>query len=274
MPPFSRSRLAAGAAFRTELWRASDQNSHVVTTPKAWITYQAADSLQLMAAVRGGFRGPTINELYRGFRVGNVITNANDLLEPERARSIEGGALWSRNRLTLRAVGFWSRVDDAIVNVTLGSAGGVIVRERQNAARIRAAGTELEAEIRLSPRLRVTAASSFTDSIFTEGPLAGLRVPQVARHQHALGASGDLGHLRFSADWRLVGSQFDDDRNVFALERSSMLDARVGWRLGRRAEVFVAMENALNEEQEVGRTPLLTLGVPRTTRAGVRIVFP
>ena len=41
---------------------------------------------------------------------------------------LEGGALWSRNRLTLRAVGFWSRVDDAIVNVTLGSAGGVIVR--------------------------------------------------------------------------------------------------------------------------------------------------
>ena len=53
-----------------------------------------------------------------------------------------------------------------------------------------------------------------------------------------------------------------------------MLDARVGWRFGRRAEVFAAMENALNEAQEVGRTPLLTLGLPRTTRAGVRVAFP
>ena len=269
-----RGAFAAGAGFRTELWRASQRNSHVVTTPKAWVTYQAPGALHLMVATRSGFRGPTINELYRGFRVGNVITNANDLLEPERARSIEGGASWSRNRLTVRALGFWSRVDEAIVNVTLESGGGVIVRERQNAARIRAAGTELEAEVRLSPRLRLTGASSFTDSIFTEGPLAGLRVPQVARYQHALGALGHLGHLQFSADWRLVGSQFDDDRNLFALKRSSMLDARVGWRLGRRAEVFAAMENVLDEAQEVGRTPLLTLGLPRTTRAGVRVVFP
>lgn len=269
-----RGRLAAGGGLRTELWRASQQNRHIVTTPKAWIIYRAPGALNLMAAFRGGFRGATINELYRGFRVGNVITLANDLLKPERARGIEGGASWSRAGLTLRALGFWSRVDDAIVNVTLDPAGGLIVRERQNAAAIRAAGTELEAEIRLSPRFTLTGASSFTDSTFTTGPLTGLRVPQVARLQHAIGASGTAGPLRLSADWRFIGAQFDDDRNAFELAPSSMLDARVGWKFGRRTEVFAAMENTLNEEQDVGRTPLRTLGLPRTTRAGVRVVFP
>jgi hypothetical protein len=53
-----------------------------------------------------------------------------------------------------------------------------------------------------------------------------------------------------------------------------MLDARIGWKRGRRTEIFVAMENVLDAEQEVGRTPLRTLGLPRTTRAGVRVVFP
>ena len=267
-------RVAAGTGFRTELWHASDRNSHVVTTPKAWITWLLPGAVNLTAAVRGGFRGPTINELYRGFRVGNVITAANELLRPERARSFEGGALWNWNWLTLRALGFWSRVDDAVVNVTVESSGGVILRERQNAARIRAAGTEVEVEVRVSPRLRLTGSSAYTDSIFTEGPLTGLRVPQVARLQHAIGGAGDVGPLRFSGDWRFVGSQFDDDRNIFLLDRSSMLDARAGWKAGRHTEVFVAIENVLDEEQEVGRTPLRTLGLPRTTRAGVRLVFP
>jgi outer membrane receptor protein involved in Fe transport len=269
-----RGVFAAGTGFRTELWRASDRNSHVVTTPKAWITWLLPGGLSVMAAARGGFRGPTINELYRGFRVGNVITAPNALLTPERARSVEGGVVWSRTRLTLRALGFWSRVDDAVVNVTVESTGGLIVRERQNAARIRAAGTELEAEVRLSPHLRVTMASAYTDSIFTEGPLTGLRVPQVARLQHAIGGSGTRGPFRGSVDWRFVGSQFDDDRNVFLLDQASTLDARIGWKAGRRTEVFVAMENVLDGEQEVGRTPLRTLGLPRTSRAGVRVVFP
>jgi hypothetical protein len=31
------------------------------------------------------------------------------------------------------------------------------------------------------------------------------------------------------------------------------------------------MENAFDEEQDVGRTPLRTIGVPRTFRSGVRL---
>lgn len=268
-----KARFAAGGGLRLELWRASEENSHVVATPKVWLTYAAA-GLNLRAAFQSGFRGPTINELHRGFRVGNVVTQANDRLRPERARGLEGGASWIGGPVVLRAVVFWSRVDDAIVNVTLGPAGGVILRQRQNAARIRAAGTEIEGEIRISSRLTLTGASSYTDSRFTEGPLAGLRVPQVARLQHALGARGAAGPLRLSAEWRHIGRQFDDDRNVFPLDRSSVLDARAGWRLGKQVEVFAAMENVLDEDQDVGRTPLRTLGLPRTTRVGVRLIFP
>jgi hypothetical protein len=38
--------------------------------------------------------------------------------------------------------------------------------------------------------------------------------------------------------------------------------------------VFAAMENVLDDEQDVGRTPLRTIGLPRTTRVGVRLIFP
>jgi outer membrane receptor protein involved in Fe transport len=268
-----RFRFSAGGGVRVELWRADGDNSHLVASPKLWITH-GTGFLTLRAAVQSGFRGPTINELHRGFRVGNVVTQANDRLRPERARGVEGGASWIRGPLVLRGVVFWSRVEDAIVNVTLSQSGTLILRERQNAARIRAAGTEIEADLRVSPGLTITGASSYTDSVFIEGPLTGLRVPQVARLQHALGARASAGRLRLSVEWRYIGRQFDDDRNVFPLEGSSMTDARAGWRLGRRAEVFAAMENVLDEEQDVGRTPLRTIGLPRTTRVGVRVIFP
>jgi hypothetical protein len=33
------------------------------------------------------------------------------------------------------------------------------------------------------------------------------------------------------------------------------------------------MENALDAEQDVGRTPLRTIGLPRTSRLGLRVTF-
>ena len=74
-------------------------------------------------------------------------------------------------------------------------------------------------------------------------------------------------------DWRFIGSQFDDDRNEFELDPSTMLNARVGWRVRRKLEVFAAIENVFDEEQDVGRTPIRTIGLPRTSRVGMRFVF-
>ena len=271
---FAKGRFAAGGGARVEAWRADDRDTEIVANPRLWATVAGPGRLALRVAVQSGFRGPTMNELYRGFRVGNVLTRANPALRPERACGVEAGASWRGGALTVRALGFWSRVDDAIVNVTLPSSDGGILRERRNAATIRAAGSEIEAELRVSPRLTLTGATSYTDSIFTAGPLTGLRVPQVARLQHAIGGRGSAGRLRAAAEWRHIGRQFDDDRNVFALERSSTVDARVGWQVTRRLELFAAVENALDEEQDVGRTPLRTIGLPRTMRMGVRFVFP
>jgi outer membrane receptor protein involved in Fe transport len=270
-----RPGLSFGGGVRAELWRSefAEANRHVFVSPRLWTVYAAGDGLSLRLAFQSGHRGPTINELYRPFRVGSVVTRANPLLSPERARGLEGGASWHRPNLTVRALAFWSRVDDAIVNVTLSAAAGTIVRQRQNAARIRAAGVELEAEVRLSSSLVLTGASSFTDSVFTAGPLDGLRVPQVPRGHHSLGGRGSFGALRLSGEWRHIGRQFDDDRNLFALDRSSMFDVRAGWMLRKGLELFGAVENVLDEEQDVGRTPLRTIGLPRTSRAGVRLVF-
>jgi outer membrane receptor protein involved in Fe transport len=268
-------RWTAGGAVRTELLRTSadETNQHVFFSPRLWAAFSLRPALTLRAQFQSSHRGATINELYRPFRVGNILTDANPLLRPESTHGVEGGASWHHGGHTIRAIAFWSRVDDAIVNVTLAAGGPTILRQRRNAAEITARGLEIEAEICATASVQVTASTAFTDSTFVAGPLEGLRVPQVPRWNHAVGARASFNALRLSAEWRYIGRQFDDDRNAFVLDRSTMTDARAGWMLRRSVEIFAAVENLFDEEQDVGRTPLRTIGLPRTARAGVRLTF-
>ena len=271
---FNGRRTSAGGGMRAEMWQSTLEatNRRVFVSPRLWAVLAATDRLSLRVSLQSGHRAPTINELYRPFRVGNILTEANAELQPESAKGLEIGASWHRPALTMRAIGYWSRVDDAIANVTR-SSGDLIVRQRQNAARIRAAGAEFEVEARLAPSLTLTAASSYVDSVFTRGPLAGFRVPQVPGLTHALGLRGWWRAVRFSGEWRYVGDQYDDDRNVFALDASGTVNGRVGWDVRRGIELFAAVENVADVDQTVGRTPIRTVGLPRTSRAGLRISF-
>jgi outer membrane receptor protein involved in Fe transport len=275
MQPRDRVSLAAGA--RGEFWqsrlRDSDDGRGTLATllPRASLAVRVTDTVSVRAAVHRAYRTPTVNELYRPFRVGNIVTRANASLNPEEAFGVEGAVLLRKGRTGARAVAFWTRLSDAVVNVTLESAPSGIVRQRQNAGRIRAAGLELEGDIRLRPSLSITGSVAYIDSIFTAGTgLAGLRVPQVPRWQASAGAHGVWRRAVLTLDWRFIGAQFDDDRNVFALDESSSINARAGWRLRPSLELFAAVENAFDQEQDVGRTPLRTVGLPRTARVGVR----
>ncbi|MBA2301314.1 MAG: TonB-dependent receptor [Acidobacteria bacterium] len=270
-----RGRVSFGGGIRGELWQSqfTQRNRHWFVSPRLWTAWAATNALTLRLALQSGHRGPTLNELYRPFRVGSVLTEANPDLRPESARGVEAGASWHKPRIAVRALGFWSRVSDAIVNVTLASSGPTILRQRQNAARLRAAGAELEVEIQASRFFVFTGSSSFTRSDFAGGTPRGLAVPQVPRAHHALGGRGTVGKLRLSGEWRYIGRQFDDDRNQFALDRSALADARAGLMVTRRIELFGAVENVLDDEQDVGRTPLRTIGLPRTSRVGLRLVF-
>ena len=79
-----------------------------------------AQSLQWHGAERfglsGAFRAPTLNELYRNFRVGNVFTLANPSLTGEHLTGGEAGisAQYWQNRLTLRGNFFWSDINDPL----------------------------------------------------------------------------------------------------------------------------------------------------------------
>ena len=108
-------------------------SSQTTLTPQAGVLFRASDDFILRGAFYQGFRSPTLNELYRPFRVGNVVTNPNENLGPERLIGGETGFNYSiRRNLFWRVTGFWNQLKDSISNVTISATPTLISRQRQN----------------------------------------------------------------------------------------------------------------------------------------------
>ena len=247
-------------------------------SPRASLLYQTGGGLSLYASAYRAFRAPTLNELYRAFRVGNVLTLANENLRAERLAGAEGGAAYvsPRRGFEARATLFWLGITDPVANVTLAEAPALTTRQRRNLGRTRSRGLELEADARLGARWSLSGGYQLTDSTVVSFPvnrlLEGRRVPQVPRHAFTFRLDyRDPRRLALGVQGRAGGAQFDDDLNRFRLAPFFNLDALASRRLTDAVEAFAAAENLTGRRAEVGRTPLLTLGPPLTLRLGVRL---
>ncbi len=119
-------------------------------SPRAGLLHQVHPRLSLSAAAYRAFRPPTLNELYRSFRVGNVVTNANPDLRAERLTGVEAGLrLVPAGNSEVRATFFWNDLNRPIANVTQSSTPTLITRRRENLGRLRSAGLEIEAAVPL-----------------------------------------------------------------------------------------------------------------------------
>jgi outer membrane receptor protein involved in Fe transport len=271
---FSRTRALIGAPSSTETLY--DDRGAGSLSPRISLLLHTGARVQFFASGYGAFRGPTLNELYRSFRVGNTQTLANPELTRERLRGGEIGATWiSRgDGSRVRMVAFASHLDDPVANVTLRATPALITRQRQNLGRTRSVGFEADATVRLGTRVSASAGYAFVAATVrgfdADRSLVGNDLPLVSRHQGTLQLRyANPRLLDASALARAGSSQWDDDQNQLGLNGFFSLDAQISRRFSR-VEVFVASENLTGNRYQVGRTPLLTLGPPRLLRAGVR----
>jgi outer membrane receptor protein involved in Fe transport len=267
--------VTLSAGLRFDSWKDYDADRNGVSladrsdealSPRVTLLVRASDSLTLTAAAYRAFRAPSLNELYRNFRVGNVLTLANESLGAERLSAFEIGARSGPVRLTL----FSMTTDDTIANVTLSSTPALITRQRQNLGSSRSRGAELDAEQRLARLWRLSAGYLFCDSIVTTGNLTGKRLPQVPRNTATLQLAFTPARGSAGVQARWSSMQFDDDLNQFPLRSYAVADLFASYPIAPRFDATVAVENATNRRVEVSATPVLTLGTPRTVRVGVR----
>jgi outer membrane cobalamin receptor len=211
------------------------------------------------------FRAPTLNELYREFRVGNAVTLANPELRPERLFGAEAGFDYSAELFTVRVTGYRNKLDDIVTNVTLSTTPALIVRQRGNAAAATSRGFEIDTEARWRMLLG-EARYLYVDSRFSTGE----RVPQIPRHHVTAQLSVNWRGAMASAGLRHFGDQFEDDRNLFLLPRFRTVQLVARQRLTRALSAVLAVENLLDREYVTGFSPTPTIGAPRLWRAGLR----
>ena len=273
-------RLTFVAGARGDSWRSESQDTSIVQTvgsfsPRVAFVYRVGTGVSVRGSAYGGFRAPTLNELYRGFRVGNNVINANEALRPEKLTAAEGGLLFSSRRASARVTGFWNVLDDTIVSVTLSTSPSLNVRQRQNADKLRSVGVELEGDFRLPRSITLGITSAITNSRFKGNTsLRNYRVPQVPTHDVGLNVRYDNNVWVLSGQLRVTGPQFEDDLNTLKLRRATVVDLLGSRTFAHRLTAFAAMENAFNSDYDVGRTPALTIGLPRAVRGGIQVAFP
>ncbi len=256
-----------------------EPRSREAFNPRLTVTFRPKEQLAFRAAAYRAFRAPTLNELYRSFRVGDTLTLANPRLNAERLTGGEMGADWNLGgHARARLTGYWTETVNPITNFTLSVTPALITRERRNLGRTRSRGIEAESEFLIANYWGITAGYLFADATVRRAPqdprLEGLWVPQVPRHQFTLQtAYSHPKHVTAAIQFRASGKQFDDDQNRLPLGSLAIIDVMVARPLNRYLEAFVAVQNLLDESYAVGRTPIETLGMPRMVRGGVRVRF-
>jgi outer membrane receptor protein involved in Fe transport len=271
----STSRIPTSSATPPTGTIFADRNN-TAFNPRLSVLRSLGNNFSVTASMYRSFRAPTLNELYRGFRLGSVVTNSNANLIAERLTGGEAGlnAFALNRKLNLRSTFFWSDIVDPIENVTVSTTPSLITRQRQNLGRTRSRGAELEGEFRLSDHVDFSAGYAFTDATvvnFPGGALQGLRIPQVPRNQLTFEARyWNPAKLMLSLQGRFVGSQFDDDQNQFSLDHFFTLDLIAAHSLGHNLDVFGAIENLTDRRYQVAKTPTLNLGPPILFRVGLR----
>jgi outer membrane receptor protein involved in Fe transport len=278
-------------------------------SPNVGLVWAASPSWRLRANAQHAFRRPTLNELYRPFRQGANVTEANAALRTERVLSSEVGAerTWWRPAppapsarpgtaargkpyaaLVLSAVVFRNELRDAVGNVTLARgpgtfpivgtlAAGGLGRQRLNLDRTRVQGLELAAKWTPWPAVTFSGDVLLNDASVRAAArapaLVGQRVAQVPRRSAAVGAVWRApGAVVITPRVRYTGRQFEDDENQLTLGAVVVAEVSASRALTKRVEAFVTAENLANARVETGRSAdgVVNVGTPRLVLVGLR----
>jgi outer membrane receptor protein involved in Fe transport len=267
----TETTLASGAVSDPVL--ADKRNS--VGSPRLGALYRVHERVSVWGATGTGFRAPTLNELYRRFSQGAMVTLPNPNLGPERLSSTEVGVnVIPVPRVTWRTTWFDNRIKDPVANLTITAPNLV---QRQNLGRTRVRGFQTDVDYRIGRMLRIAGAYMYDNAKVRENPsnlaLVGLRLQQVPKHRGGFQVQySDPRFVTVAFDMQACAAQFDDDLNTVArvLPKYSVVNLSLSRELGRNLDVFGGVQNMFDEKFFVGSLPTL-IGAPRMASVGFRV---
>jgi iron complex outermembrane receptor protein len=255
------------------------EKEDTVFSPRLGALYHVTDKVTAWGSIGSGFRAPTLNELYRQFSVGALVTRANSELDPERLVGGElGVSVAPVSNLTVRGTWFDNRMRDPIANVTIGTN----LAQRQNLGRTRVRGFQTDVEYRFGDfragagyvvnRARVV---EYSPAIPPPVSIVGNFLAQVPKNRGSVSFSySNPRYVTASVSAIFVGDQFDSDQNTpeSVLPAYGTVELSVLRNVGGNVDVFFTGQNLFDEEYFVQRNPT-TIGSPRLVTGGIRLRF-
>lgn len=285
------SLLATGAVL-TAL--AYPDRSGTEPTARAGLAWQPAEAVTLRSAAYLGWRLPTLNELYRPFRVGADVTAANAALDPERLEGIEAGAEFRPIRNAQIGVTlFANRLEHAIGNVTLFNGPGTFPgigfvptggtgSQRRNLDAVEAHGIEVDARLTLPAWTLAAGYAHVVAKVSASGaalPLDRRRPAQTPRDTASAtlswnsGAERGTAGMRASLTARYVGAQYEDDLGSRKLPAAFTIDATASLPVTKGLSLEARGENLADKRVVAGISGagIVERATPRTLWIGLSL---
>ncbi|MGJ8725591.1 MAG: TonB-dependent receptor plug domain-containing protein [Roseibacillus sp.] len=233
---------------------------------------QTTDTLHLSAGLSSSFRAPTLNELYRGFRVRNDITNANPDLDPERFYSAELTATYTPSQTTEWSnTLFAHHISDAIANVPLTIAPTGTTAQRLNVDSARVYGLESRFHYQPCDTFQATLSYQFTETEFTDSDrqplLEGEPFPHSPRHKAVASLSWQAAsYLALGASTTYSSSAYDDALATRKLDNYWTSSISAQYHATEHLTLIGRIDNLFDQDIETGlaSNELLSLATPRT----------
>ncbi len=247
-------------------------------SPRLGLLLRPLDRTRLRASAYRSFRAPTLNELYRPFQVGTVLTAANEDLAAEH---LVGGEIGAEQMVggagAVRVTAFWNELRDPIVNATLAMPmPGGPMRQRKNLGVARISGLEASGEARVWRGVHGFASYTLADARVTRNDeqvdLVGKALVQDPVHRAHVGVT--YTHPRWitaSLRMRAQSRQFEDDLNTLPMAGFAVVDLFAAVPVSYGVEVYGVVQNLFDKRYLVGRAGINTIGPPLIALGGLRL---
>lgn len=185
--PRKKFNLIAGLRFD---WFSEAKLSHF--SPKIGLMYKLKNC-SLRGSYAGGFRAPTLKEMYMNFYMGNIfMIYGNPDLKPESSHNFSLSAEYMKGRHNVTVTGFYNIVDDRITTAWNQALGGQVYT---NMSRLQVAGVDANASGRYPSGISWRLSYAYTYEHIRKGePMLSSTRPHTATARFA-----------YDKDWKHYG---------------------------------------------------------------------
>ncbi len=240
-------------------------NGRAFYSPSGGVSY-GRGIWRVRGAVYRSFRAPTLNELFRQFRVGNVLTLSNSNLKPERLFAVEGGLdlTWERRRIGVTY--YRNSLRDVITNVTIDPGSNPILRQRQNLDQAVTNGLETSYNERFNSNWEAQVSYLYANSNFANGYV----VPQIPRHQFTAQVIYTHDKIMISPGVRAYSMVWDNDINTFKLPAFGVMTLAASYQIRPSLSATLGVDNLTSQQFLIGYPGIPQVGNPAMVRVGLR----